>query len=120
MSTSLLPSQCAKFTLSAHDAADVARAATFSVKVANYALGYVFNVTGQIYFVPKGVGENSITITGKDSAGNDLPPMSLDFTVTATPPPPEATHFVVGAIQILGINITTPTDPGTDTVTGTL
>lgn len=119
MSTSLLPNQAARFNLGAADNDGVGRPASFSVKVANYSLGYVFAQGNQIYFVPKGLGSTSITVSGTAHDGTALTPLSFDF-VTSEAPVPQATHFTSDTIQILNQDITTPQDPGSDTVTGTL
>lgn len=117
--TSLLPSQAARFNLGAQDNSGTGRPASFSVKVADYSLGYVFAQGNQIYFVPKALGSTSITVSGTANDGTALPPLSFDF-VTAMAPPPEATHFTADGIQVLNQDITTPADPGSDTVTGSL
>jgi hypothetical protein len=118
--TSLLPNQCGRFSLGAADAGGAARPATFAVKIADSSLGYVALQSGnQVWYVPKGVGVTTITISGASADGTALTPVSMQFT-TATPPPPQASTFTESAVEIRGQDITTPADPGSDTVTGSL
>lgn len=118
--TTLTTSQAAFFDLSAAGADDTPRPAGFSAIVSDYSKGYVALVGTRVYFVSKGTaGANSITISGHSQNGTTLPDVTLDFNVTL-PPVPQATHFVIGDISVVNQDITTPGDPGTDTITGTV
>ncbi len=119
VTTSLLPNQVGRFVLGAVDGDGVARPATFSVKVADYSLGYVFAQGSQIYFVPKANGTTTILISGAAADSSPLPNITMEF-VTAVPPPPHAANFTTSTVEILNHDITTPGDPGSDTVTGSL
>ncbi len=117
--TTLTTSQAAFFDLSAAGADESPRPAGFSAAVSDYAKGYVALLgLNRLYFVSKGIpGVNSITISGHSQDGTALPDRIIDFNVTS-PPVPQATHFVIGDISVVNQDITTPGDPGTDTVTG--
>ncbi len=119
--TNLIAGQVAFFDiLGAQDDGGVNRPATFAVKVADYTLGYVALSGGtRVYFVPKLVGATSITISSKNQSGGSLPDITMDFT-TADLPSPQATHLVLSGLTVAAADITTPIDPGNDTVTGSL
>jgi hypothetical protein len=93
--------------------------AAFSAQIAPYSVAYVANDGGVLHVVAKTVGTATLTISGHSQNGTALPNQTQDFTVSA-PPVPQATHFVIGSWTVKGDDITTPLDPGTDTVNGTV
>ena len=114
--------QEAVFDLSAADdlTPPVQRPAGFSAQVDNYPVAYIALQGGNhLHVVAKTVGTVNVTINGHSDDGTALPPLSLQFVISA-PPVPQATHFVATTPAVKGTDITTPADPGTDTVTGTV
>jgi len=117
--TNLLTTQEAIFTVSADDGT-TSRPAGFSAQVSPYANAYVALVGGNtLHLVPKQPGASTVTINGHSQDGTPLPPVSLSFNASL-PPVPQATEFVLSTPSVSNQNITTPGDPGTDTVTGTV
>lgn len=118
--TTLTTIQEAFFDLSAAGSDETPRPAGFSAVVSDYSKGYIALVGTRLHFVSKGTaGANSVTISGHSQDGTALPDKVVDFNVT-DPPVPQATHFVIGDISVADQNITTPGDPGTNTVTGSV
>lgn len=118
--TALLTNQEGVFTFLAYDSATPPnqRPAGFSAQVAPYSVAYVaLTGTNTLHVVPKTAGSFTITINGHASDGSALAPLELDFTAS-TPPISPATNFVASTVTVKGQDITTPADPGTDTVTG--
>lgn len=72
-----------------------------------------------LHCVPKKAGTVSITVSGHSADGTPLPSLTFDFTIS-NPPVPQADHFVLGSPTVKGQDTTTPADPGTDTVVGTV
>lgn len=121
--TPLVIGQFGRFTLGAIDGATppVPRSANFNVKSDNYDLGYVLTSGGQVWFVTKGpAGVATITITGTAASGAAIPSTVMQFTITATPPAPDAVSFIESSVAVGGIDITIGPDPGVDNVSGSL
>jgi hypothetical protein len=117
--TSMTLGQEAVFALAAKDNTDVDRPVSFSITVTNYAAIYVQVAGNTVHVVSKGVGTGNAVISGHSQDGTALPDLTMEFTVGPVPIP-QATHFVAGSVTVKNSDITTPADPGTDTVTGTL
>jgi hypothetical protein len=123
LNTPLVIGQFGRFTLGAIDGGTppVARPVSFNVKSDNYDLGYVLTSGGQVWFVTKGpAGVGTITITGTAASGAPLTPTVMQFTVTATPPAPDAVAFTESAVAVGGIDVSIGGDPGVDNVSGSL
>lgn len=122
MSTSLQINQEAIFSITSNGADESPRPAGFSATINPYSVAYVAAAPtggGNLHVVGKTVGTCTLTISGHSQDGTSLPDLSLDFNLTAIPVP-QATHFVAGSIAVGDQGITTPADPGTDTITGSL
>lgn len=104
-------------SLGAQDDSGTPQSAAFSAQIAPYAVAYVANAGGTLHVVAKTTGSATLTISGHSQDGTPLPNQTQDFTIS-TPPPPQATHFVLGSWTVKGQDITTPADPGVDTVSG--
>lgn len=121
MGIALLTNQEALQALSATGADGSAKPAGFSAQIAPYATAYVALTGGNtLHIVPKGpTGDVTVTITGHSADGTALPVVTITYTISA-PPVAQATQIVAADPTIKGQDITTPPDPGTDTVTGNL
>lgn len=74
------------------------------MQISPYSVAYVANASGTLHVVAKTVGAVTLTISGHSQDGT----------------PPQATHFVLGSWTVKNQDITTPDDPGVDTVNGTV
>ncbi len=121
MNVNMLTSQEAIMALSAADNADNPRPASASIQTAPYPAAYTAVVGGNsLHFVPSAPGTYTVTITGTSADGTAIPTTVTTFIVTDTPPPDQATHFVLGDVVLRTKDITTPGDPGSDTVTASV
>lgn len=94
--------------------------AAFAAQVTGYPGAYIAVVgNNQLHFVAREPGDYSVTIGGHSQDGTELPVTTIDFHVDA-PPIPQATSLVASTPTVSAQNITTPADPGTNTVTGTV
>lgn len=100
---------------------DNLRPAGFSATVSNYSVAYVANVgTNGLSVVSKGLGTCDVTIFSHSQDGTPLPNIVRSYTVDPAPVP-QANNLVVNNDQGVQPNgLTTPSDPGTDTVVGSL
>ena len=106
-------------SIGAQDDSGNPQPAAFSAQIAPYSAAYVANAGGTLHVVAKTTGSATLTISGHSQDGTALPPQAQDFTIT-TPPPPQATQFILGSWTVKSKDITTPLDPGVDTVNGTV
>lgn len=61
---------------------------------------------------------SNVTLGGKDTSGNDLPPIVQTITFSGPPVPPLAVQIVEGAVTVVPFSVFgTPSDPGTSSVT---
>ena len=121
LTTNLITGQEAIIPLSATGADGTGKPAGISAKVVPYPGLHLSLSSGgsPLHAVADSAGDYTVTISGHSQDGTTLPNDLLQFHVTV-PPPPQATSIVVGTITIKGADITTPADPGTDTVVGNL
>lgn len=119
--TNLVLGQVAFFDLDAQDDAGISHHANFNVQVADYSLGYVALLgANRIFFVPKTPGTVTIAITGTSQDGTALPTVTIEYQTVPASGPTQASKFVPGPITVAPSDIATPSDPGVDTVTGSL
>lgn len=119
----MLTSQEAVVQLSAADDATPpnSQPASFSAVTAPFPAGYTAVVGGnQLHFVPSATGTYTVIITGTSSNGTALATTTINITVTDTGAPGQATHFVLGDVTLRTKDIITPSNPGSDTVTGSV
>ena len=84
--------------------------------VSGYPGAYVARVgQNELHFVAQQPGSYTVTINATSQDGTALPVVTLDFTVTA-PPVPQATHVTATDPIVKNKDITTPGDPGSNTV----
>ena len=83
-------------SIGAQDDSGNPQPAAFSAQIAPYSAAYVANAGGTLHVVAKTTGSATLTISGHSQDGTALPPQAQDFTIT-TPPPPQATQFVLGS-----------------------
>jgi hypothetical protein len=104
------------------DSNGVARPATGSLTVSDYAKIYVANIeTNRFCVVPKmtpaaGTSEDvTVTVAGKDAYGVDIAPSVLTFTLQGPDPAPGASQLVITELGLIQTS-TPPPDPGTASV----
>lgn len=108
------------FSVSAMGGDGSPKSAAFAAQVTNYPGAYLAVVgTNQLHFVARDPGSYTVTIGGHSQDGTPLPNITIDFEVSA-PPIPQATALVASTPTVKAQDITTPADPGTNTVTGTV
>jgi hypothetical protein len=117
--TQLFIGQCASFPLASKGSDGALRPCSFVIHTSDYAVGCA-NINGLkvVGVRGKSAGAFDVTITGHSADGTAMTPTTLSFTV-AEVPVPQADHFETGAISISD-GYLQPTDPGSDTVTGTM
>lgn len=94
--------------------------ATFSVTTSSAAIAYVAKTGNEtIHIVGVSPGTCSITMTSHSQDNTLIQSDSISVTVT-TPPPPQATAVTAGTVTTQNQGLSTPPDPGTPTVTGSL
>lgn len=119
MDVTMLTAQEAIVTVTGADDANTPRGGTFTAKTAAYPAAYSVVISGnQLHFVPTAPGTYTVTIDAKSLDGTSLPTAVINFTVSDTPPPDQATHVVLSPATLRTKDIITPPDPGSDTVTG--
>lgn len=120
MPTNLLTTEEAVVTISATGADGSPKPAAFAAQITNYPGAYLAIVGGnQLHVVARDPGDYTVTIGGHSADGTALPNTTIDFHVDA-PPVPQATALGASAPSVSTQNITTPPDPGTNTVTGSV
>lgn len=120
MPTSLLTTEEAVVNISATGADGSPKPAAFAAQVTNYPGAYIAVVgNNQLHFVARAAGDYTVTIGGHSQDGTELPTTTIDFHV-AEPPVAQATSLVASDPTVRAQDITTPADPGTNTVTGTV
>ncbi len=117
--TSLLTNQEAVTSIGADDGATppVAKPASLSAQVSNFPNAYIALVgSNQLHFVAQQPGDFTVTINGHSQDLTPLPALVLNFHVDA-PPVPQAKEITATDLTVKNQDVTTPANPGTDTIT---
>ena len=117
--TNLLVNQEAVTTIGADDGATppVAKPASLSAQVSGFPNAYIALVgSNQLHFVGQQPGDFTVTVSGHSADLTALPDLVLNFHVDAIPVP-QAKEITASDPTVKNQDITTPANPGTDTVT---
>lgn len=108
--TNLALGQNASFTLGAVDGTTppVARAANLIVTIPDTSLAFLAARAAQIFVIAAATGSVTLTITGTAASGAALPPVTMQFVITATPPAPDAVAITETPVVVNNNDITIP------------
>lgn len=114
--TPLSVGQEATFNVGATDGTNP-RAANLVAQLDTFGtVGYIALVTPtEVHFVALGAGTGVVTITGHSQDGTALTPITKEFTVGATPVT-QANTITASEPVVKNQDITTPPNPGSDTI----